>query len=288
MFHIVFDPAGAALLNDAMDLDMTLDGETILFRDDYSVDPIQDLFNETGREERISWWNAIRGDAKIVGPHEIKDEADSAILSKIIQRMEDEEFDQIWIWVASNVKDVCGYYWLISQLKSFLGRIYVLSLNNLPFIGEKGNIFYPVSLAEIPAREFIKAKKLARPVSPAEFETDPDEWLRLVSENKNLRLLEGGKKIAQKEDDYYDKTILHFLQPQFQKISRTVHQFLIKSPEKLNEYFLLWRLKQLIAAGSAEQQGEMVRMVNSVAEISTVEPPSRTTLSPSWRHGRSG
>ncbi|HTB25927.1 MAG TPA: DUF1835 domain-containing protein [Puia sp.] len=273
MFHIVFDPAGAGLLNDAMDLDMTLDGETILFRDDYSVGPIQDLFNETGREERISWWNTIRADAKIAGPHEIKEEADSAILSKIIQRMEDEEFDQIWIWVAPNVKDVCGYYWLISQLKSFSGRIFILSLNNLPFINEKGHVFYPVSLSEIPAREYIKAKKLARPVSLAEFETDPDEWLRLVSENKNLRLLEGGKKIVQKEDDYYDKAMLHFLQPQFQKISRTVHQFIVKSPEKLNENFLLWRLNHLIAAGTAEQNGEMVRLM-----ITTTDEPSSVRL----------
>jgi hypothetical protein len=271
MFHIVFDATGAGLLNVAMDLDEALDGETILFRDDYSVGPIQDLFNETGRKERMNWWNAIREDAKNAGPHEIKGEADSVILSKIIQRMEDEEFDQIWIWVAPNVKDVCGYYWLISQLKSFSGRTYVLSLNNLPFISEKGHIFYPVSLSEIPAREYIKAKKLARPVSPSEFETDPDEWLRLVSENKNLRLLEGGKKIAQKEDDYYDKAILHFLLPQFQKISRTVHQFLLKSTEKMNEYFLYWRLKQLIDSGAADQQGEMVRlMVTTTDEVDGV------------------
>ena len=58
--------------------------------------------------------------------------------------MEEEEFDQIWIWMAPNVRDVCGYYWLISQLQEFSGRIYLLSLNNLPFIGEKGNVFYPV------------------------------------------------------------------------------------------------------------------------------------------------
>jgi hypothetical protein len=266
MFHIVFDSRGAELITSAMDNDEALDGETILFRDDYSVGPIRDLFSENGRQERINWWNKIREDSKVAGPHEIKEETDSAILMKIIQRMKEEEFDQIWIWVAPNVKDVCGYYWLISQLIPFSGRIYVLSLNNLPFIGERGNVFYPVSLSEIPAREFIKAKKLARSVSTAEFEIDPDEWLRLVSENKNLRLLEGGKKITQKEEDYYDGAILHFLQPQFQKISRTVHQFIMKSPEKINEYFLLWRLKQLIAAGAVEQQGEMVRVVVTEAD----------------------
>ncbi|HEV3225063.1 MAG TPA: DUF1835 domain-containing protein [Puia sp.] len=266
MFHIVFDSTGAGLLNAAMDLDESLDGEIILIRDDYSVGPIQDLFSESGRQGRVNWWNTIKGDVKVSGPHEIIEEPDAAVLLKIIQRMGEEEFDQIWIWLAPNVKDICGYYWLISQLTSFSGRVYVLSLNNLPFIGEKGNVFYPVSLSEIPSREFIKAKKLARPVSAAEFETDPDEWFRLANEHKNLRLLEGGKKIIQQEDDYYDRAILHFLQPQFQKISRTVHQYLSKSPEKLNEYFILWRLKQLAAAGAAELQGEMVRVVVTVTD----------------------
>ena len=108
--------------------------------------------------------------------------------------MEAEEFEQIWIWVAPNAKDLCGYYWVIGQLKNFSGRIYVLHLNNLPFISEKGNVFYPSSLSEIPSREFVKAKRLARPVSPAEFETDPDEWTRLASENKNLRVTGRRKK----------------------------------------------------------------------------------------------
>ena len=67
--------------------------------------------------------------------------------------------------MAPNQHDVCGYYWLMNQLKEFEGRIYILSLNNLPFINDKGTIFYPRDLFEIPPKEFIKAKKLARPVT---------------------------------------------------------------------------------------------------------------------------
>ncbi len=268
MFHIVFDSRGAELLNAAMDMDDALDGETILIRDDYSVGPIQDLFSEPGLAARKKWWDEIRDDGKESLHHTAEGNTDSVELSKIIQRMEEEEFDQIWIWVAPNVKDVSGYYWLIAQLKAFSGRIYIVSLNNLPFIGEKGNVFYPVTLAEIPAREFVKAKRLARPVSPAEFETDPDEWFRLAAENKNLRLLEGGKKIVQQADDYYDRSILHYLQPVFQKTSRAVHHFLSKSPEKLNESFLIWRLRQLVASGFAEQQGEMIRLFVNVEDQS--------------------
>lgn len=268
MFHIVFDSRGAELLNAAMDLDEALDGEIILMQDDYSVGPIQNLFSEEGLAERKRWWDEIRQEAG--GPS--AKESDSDTLMKILQRMKEEEFDQIWIWMAPNVRDVSGYYWLIAQLREFSGRIYLLSLNNLPFINEKGNVFYPVSLSEIPAREFVKAKRLARPVSLAEFETDPDEWLRLALENKNLRLLEGGKKIVQQSDDYYDKQILHFIQPAFQKIQRTVHQILLKSVEKLNEHFLTWRMKQMVASGLAEQQGETIRLVVKAAdEVDSVE-----------------
>ena len=262
MFHIVFDSKGAELLNAAMDLDEALDGEVVLIQDDLSVGPIQDLLTEEGRAIRNKWWDEIRQES--VGS--LAEESDSGTLTKILQRMQEEEFDQIWIWMAPNVRDVSGYYWLITQLTEFSGRIYLLSLNNLPFINEKGNVFYPVSLAEIPAREFVKAKRLARPVSPAEFETDPDEWWRLSAENKNLRLLEGGKKIVQQSDDYYDKQILHFIQPAFQKIHRTVHQILSKSAEKLNESFLAWRVKQLVASGLAEQQGETIRLVVKAAD----------------------
>ena len=268
MFHIVFDSRGAELLNAAMDMDEALDGETILIQDDYSVGPIQDLFSEAGLAARSKWWDEIREDRK-ESLHQAADAGtDSVELAKILQRMEEEEFDQIWIWVAPNVKDVCGYYWLIAQLKAFAGRIYVISLNNLPFIGEKGNVFYPVSLSEIPSREFVKSKKLARPVTLSEFETDPDEWFRLAAENKNLRLLEGGKKIVQQADDYYDRVILHSLQPVFQKFSRAVQHFISKSPEKLNESFLIWRLKQLVASGFAEQQGETIRLFVNVEDQS--------------------
>ncbi len=262
MFHIVFDSGGAGLLSAAMDMDDALDGETIVIEDDYSVGPVRNLYTPDGRQERAAWWNVIRDE----DPAAATASADDAHLQVILQRMEEEEFDQIWIWVAPNIKDVSGYFWLVSQLGKFAGRIYIVSLNNLPFINEKGNVFYPTVLSEIPAREFIKAKKLARLVTGAEFETDPDEWLKLSAENKNLRTLEGGKKIIAQPDDYFDRGLLNFLQPAFQKITRAVQQFQLKSSEKANESFLVWRLKQLVDSGFAEQQGETIRLAVKVED----------------------
>jgi hypothetical protein len=263
MFHIVFDSKGAELLNQAMDMDEGLDGEVISLADDYSIGPVRDLFSETGRRERLEWWNLIRWeDSGWEGPSGM----DLSPLDNVLSRMREEEFDQIWIWMAPNAREVSGYFWLIGQLTEFQGRVYLISLNNLPFINEKGNIFYPNFLGEIPAREFIKAKRLARPVSPAEFETDPDEWIRLSSENMNLRLLEGGKKIIQRPDDFYDQALRATLPSAFQKISRTAQHFFVKSTEKINLYFLIWRLKFLAESGAAEQQGDMIRLPLKTAD----------------------
>ena len=114
----------------------------------------------------------------------------------------------IWIWTAPNKHDVSGYYWLMSQLKDFQGRIFILYLHNLPFINEKGHIFYPANIFEIQPKEFLKAKKLARPVTLSEFEIDPDEWTKLCNENNGVRILEGGKKLLQHDYDYYDTELL--------------------------------------------------------------------------------
>src|SRR6267154_6534092 len=101
MFHIVFDSKGAEILNAAMDLDEALDGEVILIRDDYSVGPIQDLFSDEGRAERKKWWDVIRQEVN----EPVAEESDAGRLMKILQRMGEEEFDQIWIWMAPNVRE---------------------------------------------------------------------------------------------------------------------------------------------------------------------------------------
>ncbi|MDP4129443.1 MAG: DUF1835 domain-containing protein [Bacteroidota bacterium] len=261
MFHIVFQPRDVEVLTAAMDMDEALDGEIVLIADDYSLGPVADLWTEEGLTLRKLWWQQVLN-ARQPEDRNGADPAteDNSKLLQIQDRMRAEEFDQIWIWVASNAQDVSGYYWLVSRLNEFAGRIYVLSLNNLPFINDKGAVFYPTVLSEIPAREFIKAKKLARPVSLSEFETDPDEWTKLIQENKHVRILEGAKKLIQQADDYYDQALKKFVTSDFQKPSRIIHQFLSKSPVKTGETFLYWRLQQLVADNEIERQGELLRI----------------------------
>jgi hypothetical protein len=185
---------------------------------------------------------------------------DNGKVAALRQRLAENDKEIVWIWAAQNKHDVSGYYWLMSQLKEFQGRIFILYLNNLPFINEKGNIFYPVNLFEIPAREFLKARKLARPITLSEFEIDPDEWLKLCQEDKGVRILEGGKKVSQHLYTYYDEELKKFITGDWIKANKLISQFLNKAKQTTGDAYILWRLKQLIAAGELDAQGELKGM----------------------------
>jgi hypothetical protein len=173
----------------------------------------------------------------------------------------------LWIWAAQNKHDVSGYYWLVSQLKAYQGRVFILYLNNLPFINDKGHIFYPVNLFQIPPREFMKAKKLARAITFSEFETDIEEWQKICAANKGVRLLEGGKKLIEQDYSFYDDLLLRFIEPNWIKASKLIHSFLQKGTQTTGDAYILWRLKQMIAGRQLDAQGELGNMKDFEVKI---------------------
>ncbi len=260
MTHIVFNEADVKVLESAIELDEQLNGRVICIHDDYAVGPIDNIYEPSGIEERKAWWQMVceGGDYEQKSSDVLKD--DNATLESLIKELQENDEAQIWIWAAQNKHDVSGYYWLLPFLKPFQGRVQILYLNNLPFINEKGNIFYPNWLSEIPAKEFLKAKKLARDITLSEFEVDPDEWTKLCVDNKGVRMLEGGKKLMQHEYDFYDSELKKFILPEWQKAGKIIHQFLSKAKHTTGDAFLLWRLKVMVAMGMFEAQGKNGQM----------------------------
>ena len=162
----------------------------------------------------------------------------------------------------------------MGQLKDYPGRIFILYLNNLPFLNEKGNLFYPTNLFQIPAKEFLKARKLARLITLSEFEVDPDEWTKLAVEKKGVRLLEGGKKLVQEGYDYYDAGLLKFVTKDWQKVNKFFAQFFAKAKETTGDAYLLWRLKCLAVSGIIEVQGNTKNMKEMEIRLSLPETNS--------------
>ena len=260
MIHIVFQQNDIDTLKRAIALDESLQGDIIQIKDDYAVGPLKDIYTDEGIEFRKQWWREVLsgGDYDgIVDDGSVAD--DNKTVAELIERLNNNE-EVIWIWAAQNKHDVSGYYWLMSQLKNFQGRIFILYLNNLPFINEKGHIFYPENIFNIPPKEFLKAKKLARVITSSEFEVDPDEWTKLINEDQGVRTLEGGKKLIQHDYDYYDNELLKFIASDWQKVNKLFHSFFSKSKNTTGDAYLLWRLKLMIAEGKIDAQGEIKGM----------------------------
>jgi hypothetical protein len=260
MVHIVFNEADVAVLQQAMALDESLQGEVVQIKDDYAVGPLGNIYLGEGIENRKNWWRDVLAGGDSDGHVDKGDVDDYKTAAELVGNMRRNEEEIIWIWAAQNKHDVSGYYWLLHYMKEFQGRVFILYLNNLPFINEKGNIFYPTWLHTIPAKEFSKAKKLARPITLSEFEVDPDEWTRLCNEDKGVRILEGGKKLVQYDYDFYDTELRKFIMPEWQRGSKVIHNFLNKAAHTTGDMYMLWRIKVMAAMGLFDVQGELKNM----------------------------
>ena len=259
MTHIVFQEADIEVLKKAIELDESLTGEIVIIRDDYAVGPIENIYETEGYQQRRDWWKAQVDQTPYDAEQLMNLVDDRMAVHNLKKSLDENSSEEVWIWMGQNQHDVTGYYWLISQLPDYQGRVVVLYLNNLPFINEKGHIFYPTTIHEIQPKEFLKAKKLNRKVTPSEFEVDPDEWKRLCTENAMVRILEGGKKIAGVKEEFYDNDILKGLTTEWQKGNKAMHSVLSKMKIKTGDVFILNRMKKLTEEGKIEITGDTAK-----------------------------
>lgn len=275
MLHIVFEQANTEALQKAMELDGSLQGEIVEIKDDFAVGPLSDIYDTEGYQQRRDWWKTLLEFSPYTEQINIVD--DKLTVHNLLKQLDEQPDEKVWIWMGQNVHDVCGYYWLMSQLKDYQGRIEVLYLNNLPFINEKGSIFYPTSLYEIQPKEFLKARKLARPITLSEFEVDPDEWKKHCNENAMVRFLEGGKKIVGKDLNFYDKDILAQVTDETQKLGKLLSNIYSKMKVKTGDVFLVWRMREMAADGKLEIGGDWSKGWKEITvKLAGVGTPSGT------------
>ncbi len=278
MIHIVFNEADVRILQAAIELDESMQGEVVQIKDDWAVGPLDNIYAAEGIDARKQWWRDVLAGGDGEGLFHPEAEDDYQTMAHLATLLNENPEEKIWIWAAQNSHDVCGYYWMLPFMKEFQRRVYILYLNNLPFINEKGNIFYPTKLSEIQPKEFLKAKKLAREITLSEFEVDPDEWTKIASENKGVRILEGGKKLVQFEYDYFDAELKKYIMPDFQKASKIIHNCINKSKHTTGDLYLLWRLKVMIAMDMFDVQGKLEKMKDFDVKYKSKSEPDTTTL----------
>ena len=239
MIHIIAGQDAARNLEAAFLLDENLRGEIVILQDNLGIGPLQTEEEIDHDVMRTNFWMQL---SKHHTDHQLQDEQ---AIKQLIEKAVAEE-EPVCFWMAPCISDVCAYYWLLPFFRSQPDMLHIIHIIGLPFLNEKGQLFYPKHFGEVIPSEFCKTKRLLKKVTPAEYEVDGDEWKRLQSDDSWVRWYEGGKKISSKEITQYDTLIKSLLSTAAQKASKIVQDAAKKSTQAISPLFIEWRLRTLI------------------------------------------
>lgn len=266
IIHLIVGDATAKPLIEAVAQDEHLKGEVIVFKDILHVGPLK-TEGMSFSEGRSAFWTGTFPDKE---KEAVVDDLER--LMEVSSRLSNDENLKIWFWMAPTPADVTAYFWLIHFLKKHQGRFSVVNINGLPFLDENGKLFYPESIGHIPVKEMMKARKLARVTTPSEWETDADEWPRLLEENAGIRIFHGGKKLTGQDIDHYDILLQTFVTSQNQKATKIAGLAMSKHKVPTGDAFLLWRLRVMAEEGKLEMNKGDVKLSDNAGENNN-EPP---------------
>ncbi len=241
MIHILVGHDAAKNLEAAFALDENLRGEIVVLRDTLGIGEILTSPELPHDELRTACWQTI-----VPGFAERLNEEET--VKQLIEKARTDE-EPVCFWLSPCVSDVCAYYWLLNYFKPFPDLLHTINIIGLPFLNEKGQLFYPVNFSQVPPKEFTKTKRLLKEVTPAEYELEGEEWRRLQGENAWVRTYEGGKKIVSRDIQYFDSLIKSSLGNETLKANKVVNDTLKKMTQTVSHMFIEYRLRQLITQG---------------------------------------
>ncbi|OSZ79453.1 hypothetical protein CAP35_14735 [Chitinophagaceae bacterium IBVUCB1] len=249
IYHFVVGDMAAQPLQEAIFSEPSIQGEIIVLKDILHVGPLQKEEGQSFSDMRAAFWQLVTGSDKA-------EVTDMEQLLEVSKQMYSNPDAQAWLWMAPWPADVCAYHWMLPYMSKHLGRFHLLSIAGLPFLNEDGKVYFPKNISEILPRELVKARRLARQVTPAEFEVDGDEWQKMVNDNAGIRTHEGGKKTAPRSESHYDNILLSFCSHQFQKAHKVVNQAINKYNVPTGDAYLGWRLRCMAQEGKLVLQGD--------------------------------
>ena len=251
IYHIVVGDEAAEPLKEAINSGDALQGTIVVLKDLLHLGPIEKNEGTSFSSTRSAFWAQMSPQDK-----PLTEVNDLETILEISTAMNNDDSVQAWFWMAPWPADVCAYYWLLQYLSKHISKLYVVNINGLPFLDVNGKVYYPKNISQILPKELIKARKLARLVTPSEMEVDSDEWKKLLQENAGIRTHEGGKKLLSRNENHYDNILLSFCSHQFQKASRIITQSLNKFNVPTGDVYLGWRLKKMAEQGALIMQGD--------------------------------
>ncbi|WP_374722893.1 DUF1835 domain-containing protein [Peribacillus tepidiphilus] len=267
MIHILFGASASGSLKFVL-REMGRDKKEMVmsFWDMFSIGPVWQLHEETGKETRFEWMKKIITDEYDEFP-DYKQRFEKAInqINSIPEGV------HITIWTSDNAHEQIGMRYVLHLLK---GKNIDITLINTTkayeelFLVKKVK-YTPLHTGEIPPEKL----HVMYEQDYGKFFTDHDredlekEWLSLSESQETLRIWRNGR-IQSVPEDYYDEFIINKAKKlhgkkktnEFMKSARLIGEVLGHLDQYVGDAFLEYRLKKLIEKGIFESEGSLEAM----------------------------
>jgi hypothetical protein len=155
---------------------------------------------------------------------------------------------EIIFWIGDNTDEQLMLRAILSECQPDVASVInVTQLCGRGTVGECSPDLLPPLLAQRVA------------LSAAERQVLSQQWQQSQHENAPVRVFEQGE-ILGKSSDYYDRWLLAAMSHEFVRASRIVGEVMGSSPQRVSEFYLDFRLRELIAQGAIRVDGEQVSM----------------------------
>lgn len=267
MIHILFGASVSGSLKFIL-REMGLDKKekVISFWDMFSIGPVWQLHEESGKETRFEWMKKIIADEYDEFP-DYKQRFEKAIneINLIPEGV------HITIWASDNAHELTGLRFIVYLLKE--KNIDIALINTTEEYEELFQVkkvkYTPLHTGEIPPEKL----QIIYEQGHGKFFTDHDrvdlekEWLTLSDNEETLRIWRNGR-IQSVPEDYYDEFIIKKAKKllgkqktnEFMKSARLIGEVLGHLDQYVGDAFLEYRLKKLIEAGIFEVEGSLEAM----------------------------
>ncbi|MBE3570179.1 MAG: DUF1835 domain-containing protein [Bacillales bacterium] len=268
MVHILFGDSPAGSLKVVLkDLGVYKEENVISFGEVFSVGPIRQLHEESGKKARFDWIKNNFSD-KYCEFFEYKQK-----FQRTIHQIKSiPEGKSIAIWIAENSHEQTGLRYVLHLLKGKNHEIKVINTTKMyaEHFNRPDSKYVVLHTGEIPPEKLqviYEQSKQKAPLSQLERERFEQEWLSLSENGEALRIWRNGRILSVPED-YYDQYIinrakkLHSKQKtnDFMKSARLIGEVLGHLEQYVGDEFLEYRLRRLIEKGVFEMKGSLEAM----------------------------
>lgn len=251
--HIVYRFADRVLLNSKIfDLDNI---ELIKLVDNLSIGPVCNLETIDGVYSRKDWLDNIIVDIKYKEEIISAVDEDVTTISKISELA--DMCENVYIWTGYDASELIGTARVLKKMMKLKKSIYVLDFSNIQVQNINGETISPKSLLQTAPSQIKDVIKYFKLQESADLKKWEEMLIDVESSNSLLRILDINGLISHKRDSYYDKLLLSKCIEEYQNASVVIGQALVDVDISVGDYFLNWRIKELVKEKKLESCGQL-------------------------------